>query len=38
MEKPAGPGDYEHRQQAALDYSRSFYAADVVGSRSLIRR
>jgi nicotinamidase-related amidase len=35
---PAGPGDYEQRQQVALDYLRSFYAADVVGSRSLIGR
>jgi hypothetical protein len=36
--EPAGPGDYEQHQQAALDYLRSFYAADVVGFRALIGR
>jgi nicotinamidase-related amidase len=36
--EPAGAGNYDQRQQAALDYLRYFYGAELVESRSVVER
>jgi nicotinamidase-related amidase len=36
--EPATTGNYDQHQQAALDYLRTFYAAEVIGARSVMDR